>query len=90
MTSSRNRPDPKGLLREAYRMEGLGDAECRSIFIDWAMSLPEEVDAPAAVAAHHGHFAKRFPDHPMTAVLREGMTGAPAAKRRGGSRGRRN
>ena len=28
--------DPKGLIRESYRMEGIGPAECRSNFLDWA------------------------------------------------------
>jgi hypothetical protein len=32
--------DPKGLIRESYAIEGISDAECRSIFMDWAMSLP--------------------------------------------------
>ena len=36
--------DPKGLVRESYRIEGITLGECRSIFVDWALSLP--VDAP--------------------------------------------
>jgi hypothetical protein len=32
--------DPRGLIYEAYRME-IGPAECRSIFLDWALGLPE-------------------------------------------------
>ena len=43
--------DPKGLVREAYRIEGIGPAECRSIFIDWALSLPAGTDTDAALAA---------------------------------------
>ena len=41
--------DPKGLIRESYRMEGIGSAECRSIFLDWALSLPEGHDNAAAI-----------------------------------------
>ncbi|WP_417721167.1 hypothetical protein [Salipiger sp.] len=79
--------DPKGLIREAYRMDGLGDAECRSIFLDWALSMPEEVDARAAMAAlleRHGGDG-----HPMTAVLREGLSAPVPARRRGGRGARR-
>jgi hypothetical protein len=32
--------DPKGLIRESYRIEGITAGECRSIFVDWALSLP--------------------------------------------------
>jgi hypothetical protein len=38
--------DPKGLVRESYRIEGITPGECRSILVDWALSLP--VDAPLA------------------------------------------
>jgi len=38
--------DPRGLIREAYRMKGLTKAGCRSIFLDWALGL----DDPAAGA----------------------------------------
>ena len=32
--------DPKGLIRESYRIEGITPGECRSVFMDWALSLP--------------------------------------------------
>ena len=32
--------DHKGLILEAYRIEGITLPECRSIFLDWALSLP--------------------------------------------------
>ena len=41
------RLDPKGLIREAYRIEGITAAQCRSIFLDWALSLPDTT-APGA------------------------------------------
>ncbi|GKY88949.1 hypothetical protein [Sinisalibacter aestuarii] len=80
--------DPRRLIAEAYNIEGIGLAECRSIFFDWAMSRPEgdEGEAISALLADHGAAA---PDHPMTAVLREGLAGAARPKgRRGGRRGR--
>ena len=33
--------DPKNLIREAYRIEGISEPECRSIFLDWALSLKD-------------------------------------------------
>lgn len=76
--------DPKGLISESYRMENLEASECRSIFLDWALSLPEGADASELIErllARHGADA---PDHPMTAVLREGQARISAPRRRGG------
>ena len=79
--------DPKGLVREAYRIEGIGLAECRSIFLDWAMGVPGEPRAAIAVLLErHGAGA---PDHPMTSVLREALHPIARTGRRGGWRARR-
>ena len=43
--------DSRGLIREAYRIEGIGPADCRTIFLDWALSLPEGTDTRAALEA---------------------------------------
>jgi hypothetical protein len=78
--------DPKGLIAEAYRIEGIQRSECRSIFLDWALSVPMEQDTGRAIAellARHG-----VPGHPMTEVLREGQAGMAAPRRRGGWRSR--
>ena len=84
-----DRYDPKALIREAYRIDGIGDAECRSIFMDWALSLPDGMTPEEALAELIARHADPAPAHPMSAVLREGMaTGRPPA-RRGGWRGRR-
>jgi hypothetical protein len=72
--------DPRGLIREAYRME-LGPADCRSILLDWALGLDGPADA-RAVAALLDRYGAAHPDHPMTAVLREGLAAAPADRRR--------
>ncbi|MFN6977254.1 MAG: hypothetical protein ACK4OP_03965 [Gemmobacter sp.] len=79
----REEADPKGLIREAYRIEGIGITDCRSILIDWALSLPPGLAYPDAlriVLAAHG----TDPDHPMTQVLRAGLGDPPAPVRRGG------
>jgi hypothetical protein len=81
--------DPKGLVREAYRIEGITGPECRSILVDWMLGLPDDVDPRAEIARHAHAYGARYPDHPMTAVLREGLGALPVAKRRGGGRARR-
>ena len=32
--------DPKGLISEAYNIDGITAGECRSIFLDWALAFP--------------------------------------------------
>lgn len=82
-TRPRDPDDPKGLIREAYRIEGIGDAECRSILVDWALSL-EASDPRASIERLLARHGEDKGDHPMTLVLRDGLTAAPAARRRGG------
>lgn len=83
MTTKGDLPDldPRGLLFEAYRIEGITGPDCRSIFLDWALGLEAGHDMREAVAEAHGHYQPMFPDHPMTAVLAEGLP-APAVRRR--------
>ncbi|MGC9419237.1 MAG: hypothetical protein ACP5EN_09745 [Rhodovulum sp.] len=81
--------DPKWLIREAYRIEGIGEGECRSIFLDWALSLPEGVETKPALKRLLAEYAGPAPDHPMTDVLRAGLDDQPEPRRRGGARGRR-
>ena len=83
MTADRDPIDPKNLIREAYRIEGIGDAECRSILVDWALSL-SGMDPRVAIAALLERHADAPADHPMTLVLREGLDDAPTPRRRGG------
>ncbi|MGH1424737.1 MAG: hypothetical protein ACRBBU_08415 [Pseudooceanicola sp.] len=83
--------DPKGLIREAYRIDAITAAECRSIFVDWALSLSDGMTAQDAMAHLIALYGQDAPDHPMSVILREGRDGAvEAAKRgrRGGRRGR--
>ena len=86
MAQARDPDDPKGLIREAYRIEGITGPECRSIFLDWALSLPTEVDTHGAIQ----RLLARAPDpaHPMTEVLTEGLKTMEAPRRRGGWRSR--
>lgn len=80
--------DPKGLIRESYRIEGITDGECRSIFIDWALSLPAGMTSAEALPVVIAFYAKPEPDHPMSAVLLAGLATPPTPARRGGRTGR--
>ncbi len=86
MTKDSN--DPKGLIREAYRIEGITLGECRSIFLDWALTLPDGSNTHDAIKAVLVTYAEGEADHPMTSVLNEGLAQAPQPKRRGGRKGR--
>lgn len=80
--------DPKGLIYEAYRIDGITASECRSIFLDWALSLPAQVNTQTALAALSARYAPAAPDHPMTKVLEEGQSTLATPRRRGGWRSR--
>jgi hypothetical protein len=80
--------DPKGLVRESYAIEGITAAECRSIFLDWALSLDASVDPPEAMRVLIAHYASTISGHPMTAVLTEGLKAGAQPERRGGRAGR--
>lgn len=76
--------DPKGLVRESYAIEGITLGECRSIFIDWVLSLPVGVNTPDCLRTLLAHYGTPNPDHPMTGVLTEALTAPETPKRRGG------
>jgi len=87
MTPDRDAIDPKNLIREAYRIEGIGDAECRSILIDWALSI-DAADPRPLIEALLARHADAPEGHPMTVVLRDGLQRGAAPRRRGGRAGR--
>jgi len=75
--------DPKGLIREAFRIDGITASECRSIFVDWALSV--QADDPKALIERLLERHSDAPeDHPMRDVLAEGLQALPRAGRRGG------
>jgi hypothetical protein len=80
--------DPKGLIRESYRIDGISDGECRSILIDWALSLGADTDRDAALVHLLAHYGTGSDAHPMTALLNAARKPAPRPQRRGGRAGR--
>ncbi len=76
--------DPKGLIRESYAIEGITAPECRSIFLDWALSLRAGTDPAEAARVLIAHYALARPEHPMSPVLEQGLKTPPQPSRRGG------
>lgn len=88
MTTDLSQIDPRGLIPDAYAIEGISLPECRSIFLDWAMGLPAGIDegaAAAALLAAYGAGAGAE-GHPMSRVLAEAKAGAATPKGRRGGR----
>ena len=78
--------DPKGLIREAYAIDGITAGECRSIFLDWALSVPQDAAHQALIAGLLARYG--LAGHPMTATLQAGLGATAAPTRRGGRAGR--
>lgn len=82
--------DPRALILEAYRIDGITGADCRAIYLDWALGVDADRDMVSDTGNLLAHYEPDAPDHPMTAVLREGIARSTAPrKRRGGPMGRR-
>jgi len=76
--------DRKNLLRDTYAIDGISAPECRSIFLDWALSLPQDATPTDAIRLALSLYEADHPDHPMTQTLQAGLQQAGAPKRRGG------
>ncbi|WP_415922764.1 hypothetical protein [Tateyamaria sp. SN6-1] len=88
MTKQGGANDPKALIYEAYRIDGITKPDCRTIFLDWALSLPVERPQDEALRVLLSEYGTAHPDHPMTEVLREGQQAIATPRRRGGWRSR--
>ena len=79
--------DPKALIRERFNIEGIKIEECRSIFLDWALSLPNDADAGKIIPLLIEQYGDKQ-EHPMLVTLKEGMIKKVSPIRRGGRKGR--
>lgn len=77
--------DPSAVIYEAYRMDGITEGECRTIFLDWALKQPND-DPRDTILRLLDQYDQ--PDHPMTAVLKAGLVTPEKPGRRGGRAGR--
>lgn len=80
--------DRRGLIRDSFALENPTAAECRSIFLDWALFDDHEMPQSDRIKALLNHYGKDNPGHPMAEVLRSALTDAAKPKRRGGWRAR--
>ncbi len=76
--------DPRGLIFESYRMDGIGSDQCRTIFLDWALGLPAQSDVRSALLELQRVYASARPDHPMSALISQGLAreAVPKGRRR--------
>lgn len=79
--------DKVGLIREAYNIEGITIEESRSIFVDWALRLPMGLSTHTAISLLLQTYGTDE-NHPMSRVLREGLSAASTPRRRGGRKAR--
>lgn len=81
--------DQRGLIQESYRIDGIELPECKSIFLDWAISVPVDVDSLEWVRRLLDKHGAQNPGHPMTQVLTEALNAPSPTRRRGGAKARR-
>ena len=74
--------DPRGLIYEAYRIEGIDEVSCRPIFLDWALGVPADEDTITHIKTMLDHYGQDWPDHPMTGLLRAGLDKMTTPRRR--------
>lgn len=80
--------DPRGMISEAYRIDGISEPECRAIFFDWALGVPEGEDSVAHIRALYRYYLKSHPNHPMTNILKDGSMRSTLKSQRRGRRAR--
>lgn len=80
--------DPRGLIYESYRIEGITEWDCRTVFLDWALGWPVGTDPLPKIKGLLTHYEAGAADHPMTQVLRAALDEAPKPGRRGGRKAR--
>ena len=75
--------DEKGLIFEAYNIENIDLSSCRIIFFDWLISLEPSINQGWAINELLKAYSPRFPNHPMTQLLIEGLNENLGMRRRG-------
>jgi len=88
MENNTQTDDPRGLIQDAFRMEGIRVEECRSIFLDWALEPRNARELRAASARLLERYESTHPSHPMTAILRQSLAEMPDQPKRRGGRAR--
>ena len=74
--------DEKGLIFEAYNIENIDSSSCRTIFFGWLVSLDPSINQAEAINVLLECYSPRFPNHPMTELLIEGLNQNLAIRRK--------
>ena len=74
--------DVKGLIFEAYNIDNIDSSSCRTIFFDWIVSLDPSINEGEAINELLKAYSPRFPSHPMTELLIEGLSQKSSIRRR--------
>ena len=74
--------DEKGLIFEAYNIENIDLNSCKTIFFGWIVSLDPSINQGEAINELLEAYSPRFPNHPMTELLIEGLGQNSAIRRR--------
>ena len=80
--------DPKNLIADSYKIEGITLSECRSIFLDWALSIPLEKDSKLLISKLLHYYQNKSKDHPMTLLLSSSLESKIENRRTGRRRSR--
>ena len=56
---------PGVLIRESFRIEGITPEDCRGIFFDWVIGLPDDTEMSEAIASMLEEYSDMDNDHPM-------------------------
>lgn len=81
--------DPKGLMKDAFIIDGITVSECRSIFLDWVLGVPEGRDVRTEVAIILAHYEDLIdPSHPMIGTLALALEQPERPRRKGGRQSR--
>ena len=62
------------LISESFKINGITDVECRSIFFGWVLDSNNFFDMNEALKILYQKYSLDYPKHPMTKVLLEGLT----------------
>ena len=74
--------DPKGLIFEAFRIPGITEKDCRTIFFDWALSIDKEKNPIDEIRHLYNKYSELDAGHPMNLVLKEGLEFKAHSRRR--------
>ncbi len=65
--------DARGLIADSYQIEGITLADCRMIFLDWALGMPADKDISDTIKQLLERFTAAAPTHPMTSILNDAI-----------------